>query len=69
MKKLALLVVALLALSSAVGCMFSAATWDAKNNKMYVLKNDQLLGGILRGFYECSPGGDSWNCTSVPDKP
>lgn len=69
MKKLLLMVVALLALASAVGCAYSAATWDAKSNKMYVLKQDGFLYGALRGVYECSPSGDSWNCVEMPDKP
>ena len=67
MKKLLLLVVALLALTSAVGCMYGAATWDAKNIKLYVLKNG--LYGLMRGVLECSPSGDSWNCVETPDKP
>mgnify|MGYP006971713565 CR=1 FL=1 len=69
MKKLLLMVVALLALGSAVGCAYGAATFDSKNNKLYVIKNDGLLGGILRGVLECSPSGDSWNCVETPDKP
>lgn len=69
MKKLLLLVVALLALASAFGCAYSGATWNAKNGKMYVTKNDMILGGILRGAYECTPAGNSFNCQAVPDAP
>ena len=69
MKKLLLLVVALLALSSAFGCAYSGATWNTKNGKMYVTKNDLLLYGIMRGMYECTPAGTSFNCQAVPDAP
>lgn len=69
MKRLLLLVVALLALSSAFGCVYSAATWNTKNGKMYVTKNDGLLGGIMRGVYECTPAGTSFNCQQLPDNP
>lgn len=69
MKKLILLVVALLALTSAMGCVYSAATWDTKSNKLYVMKNDGLLGGIFRGVLECTPNADSFNCVEMPDKP
>ena len=67
MKKILLLVVALLALTAAVGCTYSATTWDAKNNKLIVLKNG--LYGISRAVMECSPSADSWNCVEFPDKP
>lgn len=67
MKRLLLLVVALLALSSAMGCMYSAATWNAKNNKMYITKNGPY--GLIRGILECTPSADSFNCVEAPDKP
>jgi len=67
MKRLVLLVVALLALSSAMGCMYSAATWNASNNKMYITKN--ALNGLMRGVLECTPSADSFNCVEMPDKP
>ena len=67
MKKLLLLVIALLALGSVVGCMYPAATWNAKNNKMYVTKSG--LSGLMRGVYECSPSADSFNCVAMPDAP
>jgi len=67
MKKLLLLVVALMALTSAVGCMYNAV-WDAKNNKMFVAKNSMLYG-IGSSMMECKPTADSWNCVESPDAP
>ncbi len=69
MKRLLLLVIAIIALSSATGCVYAGATWNAKNGKMYITKNDMLLGGILRGVYECTPAGTSFNCQQVQDTP
>lgn len=69
MKRLLLLVLALLALGTLFGCAYGAATWDAKNGKMYVTRNDMLLGGILRKVYECTPAGPSFNCQAMPDNP
>jgi hypothetical protein len=68
-RRLILLVVALFTLAASVGCMYSAATVNAKNGKMYVTRNDGFLFGALRKVYECSPAGESYNCQPVPDAP
>jgi hypothetical protein len=68
-RRLMLLVVALIALAASVGCAYSAATFNAKNGKMYVTRNDMLIMGALRKVYECSPAGESYNCQPVPDAP
>ncbi len=69
MKRLLLMVIALVAIMSAAGCVYSTATWNAKTGKMYVTRNDAILFGILRQVYECQPAGTSLNCQQMPDKP
>lgn len=67
MKRLLLLVLALMALATAFGCMYPGATWNSKNGKMYVTKSG--LNGLMRGVYECTPAGSSFNCQAMPDNP
>jgi hypothetical protein len=68
-RRLILLVVALIAVAGMTGCYYSSATFNPKNGKMYVTKNDQILYGIMRKVYECTPAGDSYNCQPMPDAP
>ena len=68
-RRLIILVVALFSLAAAAGCMYSGATFNTKNGKMYVTRNDGFLAGALRKAYECTPAGESFNCQAVPDAP
>ena len=66
-RRLILLAAAILALAFTVGCGYSTATWNTKSGKMYVAKNG--LFGLVRGVYECTPAGESFNCQQLPDSP
>jgi hypothetical protein len=68
-RRLIVLVVALLALAAAAGCYYSGATFNAKNGKIYITRNDGFLAGALRKAYECTPAGESYNCQLIPDAP
>ncbi len=69
-RRLMLLVVALFALTAiAGGCYYSGATFNAKNGKMYITRNDGFLFGALRKAYECTPAGESYNCQLIADAP
>jgi hypothetical protein len=63
MKKL--VVVALLALSTAVGCAYSGVATRA-DGTVIVAKNDGFLFGFLRQVYACKPNGSGGlNCDAV----
>ncbi|MEE9386437.1 MAG: hypothetical protein V3V08_23730 [Nannocystaceae bacterium] len=67
MRILTVVLVTATALTS-IGCSYGAIT--SHNGKLYVARNDLLVGGALRKIYECTPdGAGNMSCVAVSGAP